>query len=367
MSIYSLSFKKSFLLFAVVPTALYLVYLLGFAQESYETEAGLIVRESRGGGSSSIPGIASALLGVGGGGSVEDAMILETYLLSAEFFEYADEVLALRAHFEAAPGDPFRRLGTGHQAEEFYKFMRKMISVRVSVETGILTLKVRAFAPEMARRLIETMVERSEVFIDGLNERITLSQVELARMELEANENRLHEARRALLDYQIKNSTIDPLGESTALLSNVTGIDSRLVELRSEQRLKAKYLRGDAFELKVLEQEISALESQRAEELNRLVSDSGQSMVQSLQSYERLKIEHEFSKNNYTSALSMVELALIEASRQEKFLLKIASPQTPEKAVFPRPVEGAFTIFCFTTILAAIGRMLLATIKDHSI
>ncbi len=350
-----------------LPTSLFCLYALFFAKPTYETETNLIVRENQGGAGSVLPGFATALLGLGGSTSLEDSMILESYLQSAAFIEFADAELGLRLHFKTAPLDPIRRLDQDAEAEVFHRYFRKKVKVRVSTESGILTVQVRTFDPALTVGLADLIIARSEEVINKLNERMVLSQTSLAKQELQKNEARLQASRAALLAFQRDNAIVDPVSESIAQIGNIATLDSRLVEKRAELKAKSSYLRDDAFELRVLQQEIAALEEQRGEETRHMVSADDDSMVMILQGYERLKIEHEFAINAYTVALAMLESAVVEASRQEKFLLVIGKPHMPEEPVSPRPIRDTATVFVLSAAALGIVRLVVATIRDHSI
>ena len=357
----------AFPFFVLLPTLLYLGYVLVFAQPTFETEAKLIVRENRSNGGTTLPGPAAALLGLGHSSALEDAMILEHYLHSADLIELADAKLRLRDHFKTAPSDPFRRLRENAESETFYQFFRKMVSVKASPETGILALKVRAFHPDAAHDLADFIIAQSERVINQINDRLTASQTTVATRELEKSEQRLRASKETLLAFQIENAVVDPESESAARLTHVAALDSRLIEKQTALRTKSNYLRADAFELRVLLQEIQALEAQRLQETGRLASSQDASMVKTLQAYETLRIEHEFSLTAYATAIALFESATSEAARQGKFLLPIANPHVPERPVFPRPVQGTATVFVLACAAYGIGRLVFATIREHSI
>lgn len=360
--------KHPFALFVVIPTILSLLYFVGLAKPTYETETQFIVRENKGGTGSMVPGFAATLLGMSGSTSMEDAMILEQFLQSADFIELADAKFDLRAHFTDAKLDPVRRLSQDARAESLYKYYRKKVTIRARPETGILTAQVRAFSPELALNLAEFIISESEAMINEINDRMVKTQTQLARSELESNENRLQNSREALLDFRMDNEILDPENESGARFGNIAELDSQLTEKRTTLRAKQSYLREDAFELKVLRQEIAALEAQRVEEMRRFVTGSEeQTMAGVLKGYEALKIEHEFALGAYTTALTMVESAALEAAKQEKFLLSIATPHLPEKPVFPRPLRGTAIVFILALAFLGIGRLVVATIRDHTV
>lgn len=355
------------LIFTAIPTLLALIYLTLLAQPIYETETKLIVRQNQTASSAAIPGFASALLGMGSKTSLEDALILEEYLHSATFIEIAARKLDLRSHFQKAPSDPFRRLSAEAASEDFHKFFRKMISVRIALDSSILSVSVRAFSPTVAWELADFIIERSEEMINDLNERMIRSQTSLVQRELNKSMDRLMEVREALLQFQIDNSMVDPVGETSAYFSNIAALDSRLVEKRTEMRTEAQYLQDDAFTIRRLRQEIQALEEQRKEETRLLVSEADGSMVATLQAYEKQKMQKEFALAAYTAAFALAEKTTMDASQQEKFLLVIAPPHKPQKPAFPKPVRGTATVFVLLCIGFGIFRLILATVRDHTI
>jgi capsular polysaccharide transport system permease protein len=359
--------KRAFIFFVIIPTLISLVYFLGFAKATYETETKLIVRASQSGSNALVPGFAAALLGLGGSTSMEDAMILEEYLLSADFIELADAALDLRSHYKNARTDPFRRLARKAQAESFYRFFRKKVTVRVRPESGILTVQVRAFSPEVTLQFAQFIIQRSEEMVNEINDRMMESQTGLTVRELEKHKQRLHSSRQAMLTFQVENAIVDPVSESAARFGNIAALDRRLTEKQAELRAKGSYLREDAFELRVLRQEIAAMEAQRTEETRRFVTGGDTTMATLLKEYEALKIAHEFALNAYTAALAMAETATLEATRQEKFLLSVAHPHLPEKPAFPRPLRGTAVVFILAVALFAIGRLVVATIRDHTV
>lgn len=359
--------KRAFILLVLIPTLASFAYFFAFAEPTYETETKLIVRESQSSSNALVPGFAAALFGMGGSTSMEDAMILEDYLLSADFIELADTALNLRGHFQDSSTDLFRRLAQHAQAETFHRFFRKKVSVRVRPESGILTVQVRAFTPDVAQQLADLIIQRSEAVVNELNDRMVEAQTSLARRELDKHEKRLQASRQSMLEFQVKNSVVDPVSESAARFGNIAALDSRLSMKQAELRAKESFLREDAFELRVLRQEIVALEAQRSEETRRFVTGSDSTMATLLIDYEALKVEHEFALAAYSTAVAMAETATLEATRQEKFLLRVANPHYPEKAAFPRPIRGTLVVFIIALSLFGIGRLVIATINDHTV
>lgn len=363
----SWGFKKSFISCTIAPTFFILLYLLFFAQSSYQAEVKLIVRENKESAVSFTSGLAASLLGGGSRISIEDAYILKEFLHGSQFLDLAEQRLGLKTHFSAPLFDPLHSLKKNPTAEEFYEYIRKRIIIQIAPDSSIVTIQANAFNPQMAKDIANLLISESEKAINTLNARMVASQTALAQKELEQSQASLRACRLQLLEFQTKHSMVNPEKEVGSHLANVAGLDAKLVEKKAELKAKQHYMREDAFEVRALQQEIAALEAQRRQETGNLVSSNEQSMAVALQNYEDLKLQAEFALKAYSSAFALVETAKLEAGRQEKFLLLIAPPSLPEEPVYPRPLMGTLTAFAILTVFFGIIRLIVATIRDHSI
>lgn len=359
--------KSVFAIFTGVPTVLTLLYMLVLAHPVYQAETKLIVRENKETASSIIPGLAASLLGTGAQTSVEDAYILTAYLHGSQFIDTADQRLGLKAHFRTPVFDPLHTLKKNPMAEEFYDYIRERISIKIAADSNIVSVSAQAFSPEMAHALSKLIIEESEKAINTLNLRMVDSQTALAKKELAQSQATLLEKRRQLLQFQTTHAMVNPESEVTSHLANVAGLDAKLIEKRTELRTKEQYLRPESFEIRAIQQVITALDSQRQHETGTLVTSGDQSMAATLQAYEDLKLQTEFAQQAYSSAFALMETSKLAAGRQEKFLLLIEAPGIPEEPTYPLPIQATLTVFATAAVLFGIGRLTLCTVRDHSI
>lgn len=59
-----------------------------------------------------------------------------------------------------------------------------------------------------------------------------------------------------------------------------------------------------------------------------------------LATYETLEVERNFAQQAYTSALSSLEKARVEADRQERYLAVYSTPAVPQYPLYPRRILG---------------------------
>lgn len=353
-------------LFVVVPTMCALAYFLFLAAPTYQSETRLIVRESKE-TAPAFPGLGGGLLGGIGTASLEDAYILAEYLHSSELIDAIDAALDLRSHFSAPRPDFVRRLKPNAPSEDLHRFFRRMTRLTVLTDSGIVSLQVRAFSPEFAQKLANEMIARSEIAINDLNTRLTEATLQTAERELLRARDQLADVRRRLFDFQVENRIVDPGSEIQLQLSNLAAIDARLLEREARLAVRSQILRDDAFELQVLRREIAALREQRSSETGRMVSPAPGSAATAAHQFEALKLDAELALQQYSAALTSSETRKLDASRQQKFLLAIGAPALPEEPAFPRPIRATATAFLIILLFYGIGRLVIATIQDHTI
>lgn len=359
--------KHRFTVCVGLPSLLVLLYLLLLAAPTYRTETRIIVRENSDRTSSIIPGLAASLLGGGIKSSLEDAYILVDFLQSSTLIEQIDAQLDLRAHYASPKLDFVRRLSPDATAEDLQKFYLRHVKISVIHESSIVTLQIDAFDPAFAQKLAQSLVTASEHAINDLNSRMVGAQTSLAERELVKTRAQLTSARRKLLEFQVANNIVDPTGEIGTRLTTLAALDSRLVEKQAELRTKEQFLRDDAMELRTLRQEIGALEAQRSQENLRLINPSDKGMAAAAQAYEEVKLEADFALQAFTASLALDEKAKLDAARQAKFLLTISHPHLPQDHTFPAPLLGTLTAFILFSLIYGITRLILATIRDHTL
>ncbi len=350
-----------------VPTVAAFLYLLILAEPTYQSQTKLIVQENQDSSGPMLPGITSGLLGNVAQSTLKDSYILVDYLYSGELIDLLDAEFNLRSHYAEPITDIFRRLEDSPTKETFYEYFRSQTKMQVSPESGIITLETRAFNPELSKQIAEFMIIKSEDAINRINQRVITSTTTLAEKQLAERRKELTTIRGQLLDFQIKNQFVNAESSMGSGVNNLAQIDARLLNLKAEFKTKSQFLREDAFELKTLHQTIEGLTAQREEEAFRLFNENDSGMTAAAHEYEALKLEAEFILAAFTSALAASEQAKLEALKQEKFLLTIAKPYLPEEAKFPNPLIGTLTAFIFISIGYGIIRLIIATIKDHTV
>ncbi|MCC5835233.1 MAG: hypothetical protein JJU20_10900 [Opitutales bacterium] len=347
-----------------LPMAILLIYLFIFASGRYETESKFYIRSAENGGSLPAGGMFAALLSAGSGGmSHDDANIIVEYIRSQDMLELLDERFSLREAFSSRELDVYSRLRANASNEEFLEFYRKQVEANIG-PSSIVTLRFRAFDPELARDVHAFILKESEAFVNRISKNLANMQIDFIHQEVDRSEQRLRRTRNALLAFQNEAKSVDPEQETTVVFSNISALESQLSSLRAELTRLRSYLTDDAHQVFTLRAQIRGLEQQIQEEKGRLTGDQ-ESLNQLIFEYQNYQIDNDFAMQAFTSAYASLEATRLEASQQLKNLVAIQRPALPMAPAYPRKGYILLSALLVLTLSYAIGRLVLSVINDH--
>lgn len=357
---------RSFFLFVLVPTVFGALYFGLIASDRYVAEARYAIRS---GSQAPSGGFLESMLGgaggIGGSSSREDAEVVRDYILSHDMLAELAKRIDLRAHYGAPEVDWLTRLESDASEEELLEYFRERVEVVIDPESNISTLMVEAFDPATAQDIAKHLLELSERLVNDMSERITEDTLRFARRELARTEGQVRDAISALTRFRKTSRSIDPGQETSAVLSIVTELETRLAETRTELIEARSVMRGRTPRIQSLESRVAALERQVDEERERLANSHSTDLTSLIDRYQPLILEEELAKQRYASALSSLESAQAEAQRQQRYLIAFVAPQRPDEAIEPRRGWLIATVFACAALIYAIGGLLWSAIKDH--
>src|SRR5690606_21471761 len=174
---------------------------------------------------------------------------------------------------------------------------------------------------------------------DARRDRMSLSESEVAKAEL-----RLTKARSKLLEVQRQTAELNPL-QSAATVEAVRGsLEGQLAEARAELNAMLAVMHESAPKVQAQKRRVASLAGQVARERGRMVGGDG-TVGESIAEFEPYVLEKEFAEQTYRSAITSLELARIEASRQHRYLVTVADPSKPDARTHPKRIRGVITVF----------------------
>ncbi len=361
--------RSPFLWLVLLPTLLIGVYLYAVAADQYQSEARFIVRgsaQSAGGGP-----VAAAIGGLGGGAVAggassggAEAMALRDYVNSIDAIRDASETLDVMAIFQREEADWWFRLNRT-QPELVTRYVNSMVAVTRDSETGTGILRVRAFRPEDAHALTETLMTLAERLINRLSERQRADTLNNARREITIAEARVLAARDAISVFREREQNLDATRSAVAAGERINALQSQLTLVRTEAQNARNYLRADNPQYINLQNRIRAIETQIAED-RQSATRGGEALLQQVAAFERLVLEREFADKQLASATTSLEGARYETQRQQLYVARVVQPSLPVYPLHPRRLLILLSVFACLAILYAVGRLIASGLRENA-
>ena len=355
-------------LFVLLPLLLVSAYYLVWVSERYVSTTQLIVKEN-----GSEQGMSSALgfLVPGAAADNQDAFLVVNYIHSLDMALYLDEELNLSNYYKSGQYDFFSRLAADASQEDYLEYYREHVAAGYDEQTGIITIETQAFEPEFARELIRVLTNKSEDFVNAISNQLADKQVEFVRSELELAQGKLRTAKQEILDFQNRNKVVSPEELTKGISTIIQGLEAKVSEQRAKLTAAKTYLNSNSSQIVSLQAEIAALEQQIEAEKVRLVGvadEEGDQRLNSLSAhFQNLELNLQFAMDAYQASLKALETARMEASGRLKHLMVVSKPSLAEEAEYPRKLYNLASLAVVLLLLYGIGKMLVASIRDHRI
>ena len=368
--------RKPFFLLVILPSLMAAFYFYGIAAPQYVSEARFVVhsRGSDGGGPAAALRAAAGgglggLGGLGGAMSSGEANSIRNFLSSLDAVVQANEKLDLIELWRRPEADFLARLWFT-EPERIARFYNHMVNVTLDPMTGVTTLRVRSFRPEDSRELAETLLVSAEELVNRLSQRARGDTLRVAQNEVEIAEQRVQESRAALMRFREQERELDSAGAVQAALVLRGQLEAALAQARAELTERLQFMQPDNPALQATRNRIEALERQIAADRERHTDTNsslgGAVLARQLASYERLMLEREFADRQLASATASLEMARVEAHRQQLYLSRIVQPNLAVYPLYPRSFTNTASIFLGLAIAYGIGWLLIVGMREHA-
>jgi capsular polysaccharide transport system permease protein len=334
-----------FVALVVIPNIVTSVYLGLLASDQYITEAKFTVS------SGAIPKL-DALGSVTGVPSMEifqDTQIAVNYIGSRAMVEQLERKVDLRDAYGSERIDWLARFNKSKPIEKFTDYwannwFTKMCDVSISLPSGIVTLKVRAFSPSDARRIADAVIELSEQQINNLNDRMWRDTVQFSELELQRAGARLKAARVQYEQARNIEGLLDVRQTSDALSGLLAQLETDSLTAQQAYQTQSQYVAETAPQLRVLKARIDAMNSQIAELKTQITVRKEKSISAiaekalsgKMTKFAELDLEQQIATQRYSSAVSAVQAARIMGENKMIYLHQIVAPALPEESLYPR-------------------------------
>ena len=347
-------------IFVFLPTLFVGWYFYAMATPMYATKSEFVIQKSE----------ANAAAGLGGlfqGTSMatqQDSTTVQSYLTSRAAMARLDAEHGFRDHFSAADIDPIQRLAPDATAEQTYKVYLRHVVISYDPTEGILKMEVIAADPATSQEFSEALIAYAEEQVDQMTLRPREDSMAGAQANYEAAEARRAEALDAWLKIQEDVQQIDPIGETSARTAQISTLEAQRQQLELELQTRLNVRRPNEAQVSSLRDQIAGIGTLIADLRTEMTGDtiSGSSLAAKNTELRTAEENYTFQTLQVQSALTQMEAAQIEASRQARYLLVGVEPVAPDEPTYPRGFENtllAFLVFAGIYLMISLTASIL--------
>ncbi len=333
----------SFLLFVLVPTISYSVYLWTRSADQYESDVGFGSRTEE---AASTFDFLGALGGTTQSGS-KDMDILNQFIISQELVAKIDAELDLKAMYSRAADDPLNAFVKDGTIEDLVEYWQRMVLVNYDNGTGLMNLRVFAFDPVDAQKIARAVLTESTQIINDLSQTAQEDTTRYSKDALAATEKKLAEARLAVLDFQVRNRIVDPSNVIANQLSVVSTLNQQLAAAQIDLDMLTGTVPDTDPRIAQITRRIEVIRNRIAEEQSKVGANADSNspgFAKLTADFEGLKVAQDFAQQAYLSALAAHDQALTDAQHKTRYLATYVEPTLAEASTAPsRPVSAGLT------------------------
>lgn len=345
--------------FVFLPTIIAGYYFYVVATPMYSTKSEFLILKAE-----SSAGAMGSLFSGTQFATNQDAIAVQSYLLSKDAMLRLDADEGFKAHFEQDWIDPIQRLDAGASNEEAYKLYKRNIEIGYDPTEGVVKMEILAADPDTAARFSEALIGYAEARVDNLSMRKRSNAVDDAEAGLQDAEQARHEAQERLVRLQQEGSVVDPEGRITALRTQISNIEMQLQEKRlalqalldnaRPNQAKVDGARGDVRRLETLLAELNS---------DMTTATTGEDSLAEIAVQIKLA-EADLSTRDLMlqTALERLEQARRDADSQARYLTTSVVPVASEDPSYPRKFENtilAFLIFSGVYLMISLTASIL--------
>lgn len=352
-----------FLVTVLLPMTITCAYYLLILSNQYVSETRFVIRSMA---SSNFGGLSIMTQGQGLARTEDDTHLVNEFLKSRDAIRLLsenDNLPKILARPEADPFYGFPSLITGRTQEDLYEHFQNFIDVTYKTSTGITTMTVRAFTAEDAQRLSAALLRHAEAVVNQLNKRAKADAVRFSEAVATAAEKRVIEAQRRIAEFRNRELVMDPGKQSAVTIELVNKLFSERLALDTTLT-ETTNATPDSPKIPAIRNRLNAID-QQISTLQAALTGTNTSMASKLAEFEKLSLERELAAKSLAAALSSLENARQDASRQQLYLERVVQPNIPDKSQYPKRLQSLAFTFALSLAAFWITKSMAAVILAH--
>jgi capsular polysaccharide transport system permease protein len=346
-----------------VPLALAILYYGFIASGQFISETRFVIRTSS---HNDIGNLASFMQDQKISRASDETFAVAEYLKSRDILSSLVANTGLRAILSRPGADFVNRFPNFYSRdnlEELYEHFLGIVDVRIDAQSGIASLRVRAFQPDDAQTLATAMLNDAESLINHMNRRVFEDTIRLANTAVEEERAKFVDVENRLTQYRNTQNVVDPNKESAAALDRLGKMMVSLMQ--SESALSQEIAEAPLNpRIESLRASVASIREELAEQRAK-ISGSETSLVNKLSEFDQLMLDRELASRSLMAAVARYASARQDLLQQQYYLQTVVAPNLPDLALYPKRLWGILLTLGVSLCVFWIARSVLQNIMEH--
>lgn len=339
-------------------------YWLMIASDRYVSHSNIIIQKTDL-SSGQVVDVSMLVSGIGGVNR-SDQLLLREYLLSLDMLKKLDRDLGLRAHYSDRSRDVVSRMWFKDASIEWlHRHYLSRVSVEYDDYAGVLRITAQAYDPTTAQAIVNMLVHEGERYMNLIGHQLAEGQVAFLTTQVTLAQQRFQKARSALLDYQNQKGMVSPQATAESINAIIARLEAQRIEIQTQLASLPTTLVPNHPNILMLKKSLEAVEEQLAQEHAKLTSPVDKMLNSTIEEFQLLQMEAQFTQDIYNTALVALETGRMEATRTLKKVSVLQAPSLPEYPMEPRRIYNTIVTLLFVFMLASIVKLLESIVLDH--
>jgi capsular polysaccharide transport system permease protein len=299
---------------------------------------------------------------------LQDNYIVTDYLASREAIDELEKRIGVIKIYAKPQADWWARFNPSQPIEKFVPYWQDMLTAKFDQVTGIATAQVRAFTPQDALLIANTLVLMSEELVNRIANRTATDGVKFAQNEVTKAEDRLRKVRAQMTDFRNRTGVIDPATSLAASNSSLTqSLRANLAQLETQlSTLQRQNLQMNTPVMVGLQNQINATKQQlQSIESTVGTSRDGIALSKVMAEFEQIELERQFAQNMVTATMQALDTARANAAAQHLYITPYVRPSLPESSLYPRPLRSVTVVGFLAFVFWVCGLLILRSIRER--
>jgi len=340
-----------------------LSYYVYFIQtELYQSSTTILIKDLK---SPAMPSNMLTALMPNSTSNMQDSKLIEKYIYSMEMFNKIDKKFGLKKHYMSQELDLLQRKYSFSSSRDFLELYKNRLIVNYDVTSNTLDISFLHTSAKIAKEILEFIISEAEKKLNVYSKENGNELLNFIKSQEVQNKKTLFDSIEALLAYQNKHKMIDPSMDIKSKSRILAGLEKQVIQKEIEYTNLKQYMNKNSVELRTLKAQTKSLKKKLNDIKNQLSGSSKKELNENLFEFERLKSDVEFNKERYKQTLIQLDMAMIQATQNDKNFIIITKPTLSDYYSSPNKPKNIITIFMVLFMVYGIISMIYAIIKDH--